>query len=96
MAGTRWSIRLVFAVMLVLPSALYAQVVGPFTVQLAPFCNVITFTVIPQGPVLNVSGFDDNCGGAVRLAASGTIFANPDGTVGGGLSVIAAGHVAIR
>ena len=72
----------------------HAQVLGPFTVQLAPFCNVITFTVAAQGPVFNVAGFDDNCGGANRLAASGSLFFNPSGTVGGGLSLIGVAQAA--
>ncbi len=72
----------------------YAQVLGPFTMQLAPFCNVITFTVAAQGPIFSVAGFDDNCGGATRLSAAGSLFSNPNGTVGGGLSIIAAGQAA--
>jgi hypothetical protein len=72
----------------------HAQVLGPFTMQLAPFCNVIAFTVADQGPAFNLSGFDDNCGGAVRLSASGNVFFNPNGSVGGGLSIIAPGQAA--
>jgi hypothetical protein len=72
----------------------HAQVFGPFTMQLAPFCNVITFTAVALGPVFNLSGFDDNCGGATGLSASGTAFFNPTGSVGGGLSIIAAGQAA--
>ena len=71
-----------------------AQVFGPFTMQLAPFCNVITFTVTAQGPIFNVAGFDDNCGGASRLAASGSLFFNPSGSVGGGLSIVDVGQAA--
>ena len=94
MAGTRWSVLLMLTVILLFPSALSAQVLGPFTMQLAPFCNVITFTAAAQGPIFNLSGFDDNCGGATGLSASGNVFFNPDGIVGGGLSIIAAGQAA--
>jgi hypothetical protein len=68
-------------------------VLGPFTMQLAPFCNVITFTAVAQGPFFNLSGVDDRCGGP-GLSASGTVFLNPDGTAGGGLSIIGAGQAA--
>jgi len=92
MAGTRLSVLLMLTVILLFPSALSAQVFGPFTMQLAPFCNVITFTAVAQGPVFTLSGFDDNCGGATGLSASGNVFFNPTGTVSGGLSIIAAGQ----
>jgi Sulfatase-modifying factor enzyme 1 len=70
----------------------HAQVLGPFTMQLAPFCNVIAFTVADQGLTFSLSGFDDNCGSATRLSASGNVFFNPNGSVGGGLSIIATGQ----
>jgi hypothetical protein len=72
----------------------HAQVLGPFTMQLAPFCNVIAFTVSDQGLTFSLSGFDDNCGGAARLSASGNVFFNSNGSVGGGLSIIATGQAA--
>jgi hypothetical protein len=93
MNGRRSWVVLVLTMALFLPSTLYAQVLGPFTMQLAPFCNVITFTVVAQGPIFNVAGFDDNCGAATRLSAAGSVFPNPNGTVGGGLSIIGVGQV---
>lgn len=62
---------------------------GPFSWQLSPFCNVVTLTANPQGPVFNVSGLDDNCGGPARSGASGTAFFNPDGSIGVSLAILA-------
>ena len=82
----------VLSILLFGPSAASAQVLGPFTVQLAPFCNVITFTAVPQGPIFSIAGFDDSCGGT-RRSASGTLFTNPNSTLGGGLTIVSGGQV---
>jgi hypothetical protein len=47
-----------------------AQVLGPFSFQLAPYCNVLTVTVIPVPTGFSVSGTDNGCG------------ADPQGTFG--------------
>ena len=67
------------------------QAIGTFRWQFSPFCNVVTLSVQQQGPVFLLSGFDDNCGGPTRSAVTGTAFFNPNGTIGMGLTSIAAG-----
>jgi hypothetical protein len=84
--------HLMLSILLFVPSSVSAQVLGPFTVQLAPFCNVITFTALTQGPMYSIVGYDDNCGGT-RRSASGSLFANPSATIGGGLTIVAGGQV---
>jgi hypothetical protein len=93
MTRTCLSVLLVLAAVLSRPSALDAQIFGPFTMRLGPFCNVITFTAVAQGAFFNLSGVDDRCGDP-GLSASGNVFLNPDGTAGGELSIIGGGQAA--
>ena len=39
-----------------------AQTVGSFRWQQQPYCNVIQLTVVQQGSLYRVDGFDDQCG----------------------------------
>jgi hypothetical protein len=39
-----------------------AQVIGSFPWQTQPYCNVVTVTVIQQGPVFQLVGSDNLCG----------------------------------
>lgn len=75
-----------------------AQLLGAFTWQLQPYCNVVTLTVIRQGDIFTLDGFDDQCGGA-RASASGMAFLNPDGSIGIGVAIVTPGgsplHVGI-
>ena len=64
------------------------QGLGTFTWRLFPFCNVLTLTIVADGPLATVAGFDNRCGGPQRQAATGSAFPNPDGTVGIGLTVL--------
>lgn len=50
-----------------------AQVLGPFTFQLAPFCNVLTVTAIQVPTGFQVSGTDNGCGAGLQ-GAFGTAF----------------------
>lgn len=56
-------------------TAASAQVVGEFRWQTQPFCNVLTLTVVQQGPHFHVSGSDDLCG-AGTAPVTGTAVAN--------------------
>src|SRR5262245_16165508 len=59
-----------------------AQVLGTFRWQLAPFCNVVTLTVVQNGPAFSLHGTDDQCGAPRFAAVSGSAHLNPDGTAG--------------
>ena len=56
-----------------------AQPLGTFTWQLQPFCNVLTLSVVQQGPVYLLDGYDDLCGDPVRAPASGIATPSPIG-----------------
>ncbi len=67
-----------------------AQVIGTFSWQTQPYCNVITVTVVQQGPQYQVTGHDNLCGagpapvtGTAVPAGGGVRFgfavARPDG-----------------
>lgn len=62
----------------------------PVRWQLAPNCNIVTLTVVEEGPAYTLAGFDDNCGGS-HSAAFGTVSLNPDGTFAMGLTVVTQG-----
>lgn len=40
-----------------------AQILGSFSWQMQPYCNVVTFTVIQQGALYQLAGTDSLCGG---------------------------------
>lgn len=62
-----------------------AQVVGTFSWQTQPYCNVITVTVIQQGPAFQLTGLDNQCGGAASPVTGTAIFSG--GTVQMGIAV---------
>lgn len=66
-----------------------AQPLGTFRWRYAPYCNVVTLSVVQQGPVFVVSGFDDNCGAGNASSVTGTAFLNPNGGIGIGLTTVA-------
>ena len=49
-----------------------AQPLGTFRWQLQPYCNVVTVTVIQQGAVYTMDGYDDQCGAAQRAPLVGS------------------------
>ncbi len=82
---------LTVAAVLAGPAAGAAQSLGTFRWQLEPYCNIVTVTVTQVGGTYRLEGTDDQCGGgAVPASAIGTAFLNPDGTVGLGLTIVAA------
>lgn len=69
--------------MVVAASPAFAQPLGTFSWQYAPFCNVVTLYAVQQpNGVIALSGTDDQCGGSVTAAAVGTAHLNPSGSVG--------------
>lgn len=73
-----------------------AQTIGTFAWQLQPFCNVLTLTVVQQGAVYLLDGFDNQCGAATRATASGLGALNPDGTIGFGIEIVTATGAAVH
>lgn len=74
--------------LLAVASSASAQTVGTFRWQQRPYCNVLTLTVVQDGGVYHLDGWDDQCGAAQRAAVSGQAFLNPDGTIGLGLTIV--------
>lgn len=50
------------ALIVALPAAAGAQIVGTFSWQTQPYCNVVTVQVIQQGALFQLAGADDLCG----------------------------------
>lgn len=71
------------------------QLLGTFPWQFSPFCNVVTLTVVQQGPALLLSGFDNDCGSTNGSAAAGTLVVKPGGAVDGNLTIFGPGGLAI-
>jgi hypothetical protein len=67
-----------------------AQPLGSFSWQLQPYCNVVTVTATQVGSAYTLDGFDDQCGAAQRAPVTGLASPNPDGTIGFGLTIVAA------
>lgn len=67
----------------------YAQVLGTFRWQFAPYCNVVTVRVEQKGAVYEFSGTDDGCDGAAPAATvNGSAHINAGGSAGGSLTVV--------
>jgi hypothetical protein len=79
----------VCALMLAGASTAAAQVIGAFRWQLQPYCNIVTLTVVQEGTNYRLEGTDDQCGAPTAAAARGLAFANPNGTIGLGFTIIA-------
>jgi hypothetical protein len=67
------------------PTTASAQMLGTFSWQLQPYCNVITVTVVQIGSTYTLDGFDDQCGAPQRAPLAGVATLNPDGSIGFGL-----------
>ncbi len=66
-----------------------AQPLATLVWQLQPHCNRVTLSVVQNGGVFALNGFDDQCGGATQASVTGTAFPNINGTVGIGISIVA-------
>lgn len=56
-----------------------AQALGTFAWQVQPYCNIVRFTVTPDGAAYRLTGFDEQCG-AGQVPAAGAVTPNADGT----------------
>lgn len=65
-----------------------AQVLGTYSWQMQPYCNVVTVTVTQDGSQFTVDGTDNRCGASQLASARGMAFFNPDGTVGFGITIV--------
>ncbi|HUU36279.1 MAG TPA: tail fiber domain-containing protein [Vicinamibacterales bacterium] len=68
-----------------------AQSLGTFTWQLQPYCNVVTVTIVQQGAVYTMDGYDDRCGVGARAPLVGLATLNPDGTIAIGWHLVVSG-----
>lgn len=56
----------------------FAQPLGTFAWQIAPYCNVVRLSLAVDGNAFRLTGFDDQCGGA-QLPVAGSAVARADG-----------------
>lgn len=63
-------------------SDVQAQVLGTFRWRMEPYCNVVTLTAVQQGPIVQVTGFDDNCGLGGKDPVTGGVFLDGGAAVG--------------
>lgn len=78
---------------LVLSAPVHGQVVGTFSWQTQVYCNVLTLTVIQQGPVYQLIGTDNQCGGEVA-PVSGTAVPSGGGVAMGLTVSLSSGRAA--
>ena len=64
-----------------------AQVIGSFSWQMQPFCNVLTLTVVQAGPVYQLIGTDNLCGVGVAPVGGSAVPGPGGATVAMGLTV---------
>ncbi len=67
-----------------------AQSLGTYRFQLQPYCNVVVVNITQNGSVYTLDGYDDLCGATQRASVVGMALLNPDGTVGFGMTLVAA------
>lgn len=68
-------------------------VVGTFRWRFAPYCNVVTLTVVQYGASFTASGFDDGCGSTASVA-TGAFYAGAGG-ISGSVSLIGTNGAAV-
>ncbi len=83
---TRLLVAAAMATGLSVPAA--AQVLGAFSWQLAPYCNVVTVTVTQNGGNYTLDGYDNQCGAGTRAAVVGMAVPNPTGSVTIGFTIV--------
>lgn len=69
-------------------SAASAQSLGVFRWQMLPYCNVVSLTVIQQGPAYALTGSDNLCGAVQAAPVTGTAALNPNGSISLGFMVV--------
>lgn len=72
-----------------------AQVIGTFRWRFEPYCNVVTLTVIQQGPVYSAIGTDDDCGFTTGSPATASFFVG-GGTVSGNITIVGAEGIGVN
>ena len=89
-SGTRWSVRARALVVGLLAAAgsvpamsagQPAESLGTFRWQLQPYGSVLNLTVVQQGSIYLLDGFEAQCGGNASLPVSGVAIAQANGTV---------------
>lgn len=78
---TRTILWLSAAAVVLSPAGAYAQVLGPLTWQMQPYCNRVTLTLTGSATGFALSGSDDQCGSVTKGSATGAAVFNADGTV---------------
>lgn len=74
-------VPLMFVAALAMAAPANAQTLGTFRWNTAPFCNVLNVTVIQQGAVFQLIGFEEQCGGNPSLPVFGTALIQTDGSI---------------
>lgn len=72
---------LVFVAMLTAAAPASAQTIGTFRWQLHPYGSVVNLTVVQQGSIFLLSGFEAQCGGNLSLPVSGVAVPQASGQV---------------
>ncbi len=81
---------MLFGLILVLPWMASAQVVGPFSWQLQPYCNIVTVT-LTRGPAgFTLDGTEDQCGAFNKASAFGVASFNGGGFVTVNFTIVTA------
>jgi hypothetical protein len=70
------------------PGQAHAQRLGSFSWQLQPYCNRVTVTIVQDGGLYTLDGYDDQCGEPHRAPLVGVATPNPDGSIGFGLNIV--------
>lgn len=60
----------------------HAQILGSFSWQMQPYCNIVTFTVIQQGERFQLAGTDNLCGAGSAPVVGTAVLAGADVALG--------------
>ncbi|MGE0814173.1 MAG: hypothetical protein AB7O28_26065 [Vicinamibacterales bacterium] len=84
-----WQIAVLVGVSLLLPARVAsAQVIGTFSWQMQPFCNVVTLTLTTSPAGFTLSGVDDQCGASDKASAVGVASFSGGGAVTLNFSIV--------
>jgi hypothetical protein len=73
----------------VAPTAEAQTYIGQYRWQIVPYCDVLVGNMTATGEAYIFSGWGDACGDEWHNAAYGVMFINPNGTIGGALTLVA-------
>lgn len=74
-------LSLVFVALLMAAAPASAQTIGTFRWQLATYGSVLNLTVVQQGSLFLLSGFEAQCGGNASLPVSGVAVPQANGQI---------------